>query len=210
VVRTTVQAMSAVMGGAQSLHTNSYDEALGLPTEQSATLALRTQQILAFESGLTSTVDPWGGSYFMEALTDAIENEAVSLIDRVEEMGGAVRAIELGFMQAQIEDAAYREARSQASGQSVVVGVNRFVEDAEARVPVLKVDPALERDQVLRLREWRAQRDVSTVTAALEAVGATAGTDENLLPVMKRALAAGATVGEVSDALRVVFGVYRG
>jgi methylmalonyl-CoA mutase N-terminal domain/subunit len=210
VVRTTVQAMSAVMGGAQSLHTNSYDEALGLPTEQSATLALRTQQILAFESGLTSTVDPWGGSYFMEALTDEIEKEAVSLIDRVEEMGGAVRAIELGFMQAQIEDAAYREARRQASGQSVVVGVNRFVEEAEARVPVLKVDPALERDQILRLREWRAQREASRVAAALEAVGATAGTDENLLPVMKRALAAGATVGEVSDALRVVFGVYRG
>ncbi len=210
VVRTTVQAMSAVMGGSQSLHTNSYDEALGLPTEQSATLALRTQQILAFESGLTSTVDPWGGSYFMEALTDEVEKEAVALIDRVEEMGGAVRAIELGFMQSQIEDAAYREARRQASGESVVVGVNRFVEDVEARVPVLKVDPALERDQVLRLREWRAQRDATRVTAALEEVGATAGTDENLLPVMKRALAAGATVGEVSDALKLVFGVYRG
>jgi methylmalonyl-CoA mutase N-terminal domain/subunit len=210
VVRTTVQAMSAVMGGAQSLHTNSYDEALGLPTEASATLALRTQQILAFESGLTATVDPWGGSYFMEALTDEIEKEAVALIDRVEELGGSVRAIELGFMQAQIEEAAYREARRQASGESVVVGVNRFVDESEARVPVLKVDPALERDQVRRLDEWRAQRDPARVHAALDAVGQAAATEDNLLPVMKQALASGATVGEVSDILRSVFGVYRG
>jgi methylmalonyl-CoA mutase N-terminal domain/subunit len=210
VVRTTVQAMSAVMGGAQSLHTNSYDEALGLPTEQSATLALRTQQILAFESGLTATVDPWGGSYFMEALTDQIETEAVALIDRVEEMGGAVRAIELGFMQSQIEDAAYREARRQASGESVVVGVNRFVEEGEARVPVLRVDPVLERDQVRRLQAWRAGRDPSRLATALEKIRKTASTDENLLPVIKQALAAGATVGEVSDVLRAVFGVYRG
>jgi methylmalonyl-CoA mutase N-terminal domain/subunit len=210
VVRTTVQAMSAVMGGAQSLHTNSYDEALGLPTEASATLALRTQQILAFESGLTATVDPWGGSYFMEALTDEIEKEAVALIDRVEELGGSVRAIELGFMQAQIEEAAYREARRQASGESVVVGVNRVVDESEARVPVLKVDPALERDQVRRLDEWRAQRDPARVHAALDAVGQAAATEDNLLPVMKQALASGATVGEVSDILRSVFGVYRG
>jgi methylmalonyl-CoA mutase N-terminal domain/subunit len=207
VVRTTVQAMAAVMGGTQSLHTNAYDEALGLPTEDSATLALRTQQILAHESGMTSTVDPWAGSWFMEGLTDDIEEAATALYDRVEELGGAVAAIEAGWMQAQIEDAAYREARAQESGDSVVVGVNRFLTDETGRVPVMRVDPDLERSQVARVQEWRASRD--GVDAELDVVRDAARSDANLLPPMREAMRAGATIGEVSDVLRDVFGVHR-
>jgi methylmalonyl-CoA mutase N-terminal domain/subunit len=207
VVRTTIQALAAALGGTQSLHTNSYDEALGLPTEQSAGLALRTQQILAYESGVGDTVDPFGGSYFMEALTDQVEAKAQELFDQVEEAGGAVAAIEAGLMQAQIEEAAYAEARHQASGESVVVGVNRFQSDDGEPVAMLRVDPALERGQQERLAEWRRRR--GPIDGHLAAVAETAKGSDNLLPVMKEALAAGATVGEVSDALRDVFGVYR-
>lgn len=208
VVRTTVQAMAATLGGTQSLHTNSFDEALGLPTEQAATLALRTQQILAHESGIPDTVDPWAGSYFMEALTDQVEEKATEWFDRVEDLGGSVPAIEQGFLQRAIEDAAYAEARRQDSGESKVVGVNEFVSDTAA-VPVLSVDPALERSQVARLEAWRSSRNNPRVDELLDAVTTTARTAANLLPAIKHALAAGATVGEVSDALRVVFGEYR-
>lgn len=207
VVRTTVQALAATLGGTQSLHTNSYDEALGLPTADSARLALRTQQILAHESGIGDTVDPFGGSYFIEALTDEVEKAAQELFDRVEGLGGAVKSIEQGFMQAQIEEAAYTEARRQASGESIVVGVNRFENDDDAPIPVHRVDPALEEGQVGRLEAWREQR--GDVSRQLDAVVATAEGSDNLLPVMKDALAAGATIGEVSDALRKVFGTYR-
>ncbi len=207
VVRTTVQALAATLGGTQSLHTNSYDEAVGLPTEDSARLALRTQQILAFESGVADTVDPFGGSYFMEALTDDLEAAAQELFDQVEELGGAVAAIEAGFMQGEIEDAAYSEARRQASGESVVVGVNRFESGPGEPIEVLRVDPELERGQVERLGEWRRRR--GPVDELLGAVVSTAKSGDNLLPVMKDALMAGATVGEVSDALRQVFGRYR-
>ena len=209
IVRTTVQAMAATMGGTQSLHTNSYDEALGLPTDESALLALRTQQILAFESGMTATVDPWAGSYFMESLTDEVEEKAAELFDRIEGMGGAVRAIEQGWMQSQIEESAYQEALRQEGLTSVVVGVNRFAGEGEVEVPVLAVDPALEDSQRARLADWRAVRDQPGVDAALGAVEQTARTERNLLPPMREALAAGATVGEVSNALRLVFGVYR-
>jgi methylmalonyl-CoA mutase N-terminal domain/subunit len=209
VVRTTVQAMAAVMGGTQSLHTNAYDEALGLPTTESATLALRTQQILAHESGMTDTVDPLGGSYFIEALTDAVEERARELLDRIEAMGGAVRAIEQGFVQAQIEEAAYAEARRQETGESVVVGVNRYVEGEQPQVPVLQVDPALEEEQKARLARWRSDRDAAAVEKALRGVEEAARGDTNLLYPMKDALAVGATVGEISDVLRSVFGVYR-
>ncbi|GIU92172.1 MAG: methylmalonyl-CoA mutase [Acidimicrobiia bacterium] len=209
VVRTTVQAMAAVMGGTQSLHTNAYDEALGLPTTESATLALRTQQILAHESGMTDTVDPLGGSYFIEALTDAVEEKARELLDRIEAMGGAVRAIEQGFVQAQIEEAAYAEARRQETGESVVVGVNRYVEGEQPQVPVLQVDPALEEEQKARLARWRSDRDAAAVEKALRGVEEAARGDTNLLYPMKDALAVGATVGEISDVLRSVFGVYR-
>jgi methylmalonyl-CoA mutase N-terminal domain/subunit len=209
VVRTTVQAMAAVLGGTQSLHTNSFDEALGLPTEASARLALRTQQILAYESGLTDTVDPLAGSYFIEALTDDVESAARSLLDAIEKRGGSVAAIETGWMQSQIEDAAYVEARRQESGESMVIGVNKFAVEAIGPVPALVIDPDLEADQVERLSEWKRGRDQGIVNAALEKVSKAATTVDNLLYPMKEALVVGATVGEVSNSLRRVFGSYR-
>jgi methylmalonyl-CoA mutase N-terminal domain/subunit len=209
VVRTTVQAMAAVLGGTQSLHTNAFDEALGLPTEASARLALRTQQILAYESGLTDTVDPLAGSYFMEALTDEVELAARSLLDAIEKRGGSVAAIESGWMQSQIEDAAYVEARRQEAGESMVIGVNKFTLIGVAPVQALEVDPELEAEQVKRLTVWKLGRDQGLVNAALEEVTKAANMIDNLLYPMKEALVAGATVGEVSGALRRVFGSYR-
>lgn len=205
VVRTTIQALAAVLGGTQSLHTNAYDEALGLPTEDSALLALRTQQVIAFESGVTATADPLGGSHFVESLTDAVESEALGLLEQIAAMGGAVAAIEEGWMQSRIEESAYAEARRQTSGDSVVVGVNRFVTESGA-VPVLEVDPGLESGQRERLNDWRSRRDRARLDSALAAVGDTAAGTGNLLYPMKQALAAGATVGEVSSAMREVFG----
>ena len=209
VVRTTIQALAAVLGGTQSLHTNSYDEAVGLPTDESALVALRTQQVIAHESGVADTVDPLAGSYFVEYLTDRLQEEAEQLLVRVEEMGGAVAAIEEGWMQAQIEDSAYRDARRQADGASVVVGVNRFASDDGGGIPVLEVDPSLEEEQRRRLAGWRAGRDEAAVDKALGVVEDDARTDANLLPAIKTALLHGATVGEVSDHLRSVFGTYR-
>ncbi len=209
VVRTTIQALAAVLGGTQSLHTNSYDEAMGLPTDDSALLALRTQQVIAHESGVADTVDPLAGSYFVEYLTDRLQEAAEQLMGRVEEMGGAVAAIEEGWMQAQIEDAAYREARRQADGTSVVVGVNRFASQDDEGIPVLEVDPRREEEQRRRLAGWRAGRDEGAVENALRTVEEQAATDAHLLPGIKVALREGATVGEVSDRLRAVFGVYR-
>jgi methylmalonyl-CoA mutase N-terminal domain/subunit len=209
VVRTTIQAMAAVLGGTQSLHTNSYDEALGLPTDDSALLALRTQQMIAHESAVADTVDPLAGSYFIEYLTDRLEEAARSILGEIEGMGGAVAAIEEGWMQARIEDSAYREARRQEDGSSVVVGVNRFVSEEEGGVPVLEVDPAVETDQTLRLTGWRAGRDQGAVERALGNLTEVAATDANLLPSMRESLRAGATLGEVSDCLRAVFGVHR-
>ncbi len=209
VVRTTLQALAATLGGTQSLHTNAFDEALGLPTERSATIALRTQQILAFEAGMTDTVDPLAGSYFIERLTDEVEAAAAELLDRVEQLGGAVDAIEAGFVQREIEDSAYRAARAVEAAESVVVGVNRFVEESHVDVPVTQVDRALEEDQVARLRERRAGRDRPELDQCLVAIGMAARDGSNLLSAMKDALRAGATVGEVSDVLRAEFGVYR-
>jgi methylmalonyl-CoA mutase, N-terminal domain len=209
IVRTTVQAMAAVLGGTQSLHTNSYDEAIGLPTETAARLALRTQQILANESGLADTVDPLAGSYFIEALTDAVEEKATELLDNIEAMGGAVAAIEAGWMQARIEEAAYADARRRESGDTVVVGVNRFVEESDQDLAVLAVDPALAAEQIARLARWRKERDQAVTDQALAGVEETAKGSDNLLHPIREALAAGATLGEVSDALRVVFGEHR-
>ena len=209
VVRTTLQALAAVLGGTQSLHTNSYDEALGLPTDQAALLALRTQQIIAHESGVAASVDPLGGSYLVEHLTQQLVEGAEDLLSQVESMGGAVTAIEEGWMQARIEDSAYAEAQRQSSGESVVVGVNRFDTDDGDDIPVLAVDPGLEAGQKMRLSERRSLRDEDTVTSAIDEVSRVAATDSNLMPAMKAALAAGATIGEVSDALRQVFGVHR-
>jgi methylmalonyl-CoA mutase N-terminal domain/subunit len=209
VVRTTLQALAAVLGGTQSLHTNSFDEALGLPTDESALLALRTQQVIAYETGVADTVDPLAGSYFVEYLTDQLQAKAEALIDRIEALGGAVSAIEDGWMQAQIEDSAYREARLQSEGTSVVVGVNRFQEADAVEVPVLEIDPALEQGQSKRLEQWKSERNAETARSALDEVEAVARSDSNLLPAMKEALASGATLGEVSDRLRNVFGSHR-
>jgi methylmalonyl-CoA mutase N-terminal domain/subunit len=209
VVRTAYQALAAVLGGTQSLHTNAFDEALGLPTEESAMLALRTQQILGFESGVADTVDPLAGSYYVESLTNAIEAEAERLIAEIDAMGGAVAAIEAGFPQRAIEDAAYATARAVEALDEVVVGVNRFVVDDPAPVPAMTVDPELETAQVVAVAQVRATRDQLAVDDALAAVRQAAEGDANLLYPMKQALAAMATVGEVSDALRAVFGTYQ-
>jgi methylmalonyl-CoA mutase N-terminal domain/subunit len=198
-----------VLGGTQSLHTNAYDEALGLPTDESALVALRTQQVIASESGVADTADPLAGSYFVEALTDDLARIADELIDRIEQMGGAVQAIEDGWMQGEIEEAAYQEARRQSDGSSVVVGMNKFAGAQDAPIPVLDVDPELESAQIDRTKLWRERRDAAEVESALDVLTRTAATPDNLLPPMKEALRAGATVGEVSDALRGVFGVFR-
>jgi methylmalonyl-CoA mutase N-terminal domain/subunit len=209
IVRTAIEAMAAVLGGTQSLHTNSFDEALALPTEQAAKLALRTQQVLGFETGVTETVDPLGGSYFVEALTDELEARATELLERVESLGGAVAAIEAGFYQDEIHEAAYRIQRGIESGDRVVVGVNRFVDGSAAPPELQRISQEETARQVDRLRELRATREASRVEAALAAVEETARGTGNLLPPMREALQARATLGEVSDALRRVFGEHR-
>jgi len=209
IVRTAYQALAAVLGGTQSLHTNSFDEALGLPTSEAVMIALRTQQILGYESGVAGVVDPLAGSYYVESLTDRLEAEATRLIGAIDALGGAVAAIESGFQQREIEDSAYDDARATESGTTVVVGVNRFATDSREAPDLLRVDPAIERDQVERLRRLKAERDAGTVATTLDTVRSTASTGENLLYPMRDALRVGATVGEVSSALKDVFGTYR-
>ncbi len=208
IVRTAIEALAAALGGTQSLHTNSFDEALGLPTEAAATLALRTQQILAHEMGIVDTVDPLAGSYYVEALTDALEERASELIREVDALGGAVAAIEAGFPQRHIEDSAYAAALRQESGEAVVVGVNRYVEETGGEVPVMEIDPALAAGQLERLAAVKAARDGTLVASRLAVVRDTAAGDGNLLPPMKAALAAEATIGEVCRELRAVFGTH--
>ncbi|GGZ18941.1 methylmalonyl-CoA mutase [Streptomyces inusitatus] len=205
-VRVTVQALAAVLGGTQSLHTNSFDEAIALPTEKSARLALRTQQVLAYETDVTATVDPFAGSYAIERLTDGIEDETLALLRRVQELGGAVAAIEQGFQKREIERSAYRIARETDSGERVVVGVNRYALDAEEPYEPLRVDPGIEARQCERLAALRAGRDRAAVAGALDALRTAAGGTANVLPPMKEALRALATVGEVCGALREVWG----
>lgn len=211
IVRTTVQALSAVLGGTQSLHTNAFDEALALPTERSARIALRTQQILAHEASLTDTADPLAGSYFVEALTDAVEEEAWEYINRIDELGGSVRAIEERFMQAEIEDAAYRYQRSVEREERIIVGVNRYSssEAGDPEMDLHTVDESIRETQSERLAELRGTRDNAAVGRALLALRRAAEGPENLLYPMKEALGEMATVGEVSDVLRGVFGEYR-
>jgi methylmalonyl-CoA mutase N-terminal domain/subunit len=209
IVRTTLQALAAVLGGTQSLHTNAFDEALGLPTDHSARVALRTQQIIGYESGVTETVDPLAGSYFIEVLTDEVEASARSVMRTIAEAGGAVAAIDGGVVQRIIEDSAYQAARAVEDGDAIVVGVNRFVDETDPEVPVLSVDPALERVQIERTQLWREHRDGAGVARALVEVGETAGGSGNLLVPMKRALKLGATVGEIAGVLRDVFGRHR-
>ena len=209
IVRTALEAMAAVLGGTQSLHTNSFDEALALPTEEAAKIALRTQQVLGYETGVAETVDPLGGSYYLESLTDELERLATELIEEVDAMGGAVAAIETGFYQEAIHEAAYRIQRGIETGERVVVGVNRFVDDAGKPVELQRISEEETARQLERLREIRATRDQATVDAALERVEETARGSDNLLPPMREALRARATLGEVSDVLRRVFGEYR-
>ncbi|MEV7928103.1 methylmalonyl-CoA mutase family protein [Kitasatospora sp. NPDC088264] len=207
-VRVSVQALAAVFGGTQSLHTNGFDEAIALPTEKAARLALRTQQVLAHETDVTATADPFAGSYAVESLTDEVEAAVLALMARVEELGGAVAAIERGFQKAAIERTAYRLQQETDSGERTVVGVNRFRLDAEEPYRPLRVDPAVERQQVERLSRLRAGRDRVAVARALDGLRRTAEGAGNVLYPMKEALAARATVGEVCDALREVWGVY--
>jgi methylmalonyl-CoA mutase N-terminal domain/subunit len=210
VVRVALQALAAVLGGCQSLHTNARDEALALPTEAAARLALRTQQIVAFESGVADTVDPLGGSYAIEAATDALEREALSLIERIERAGGAIAAIERGLVQAEIQESAYRHQKQLEAGARVIVGLNRFREGAdEPPGETLRIDPELERAQQERVRALRARRPSGPWAKALDAVGAAARSRANLLPPMIEAVLAWATVGEIAEKLRDVFGEHR-
>jgi methylmalonyl-CoA mutase N-terminal domain/subunit len=209
VVRVAYQALSAVLGGTQSLHTNSYDEALGLPTEHAATLALRTQQILAEETGVPDTADPLAGSYFVEKLTDEVEERARDWLRQVEARGGAVAAIESGFVQNAIAENAFRHEIARARSEEIVVGVNRYAEEGEVEVPVQRIDGEAVRTQIERVRAHKAAQDRAAVEAALQTVSAAATSSENLLPAMRAALKAGATLGQIVNALRSVFGEHR-
>ncbi|MER3427614.1 MAG: methylmalonyl-CoA mutase [Pyrinomonas sp.] len=209
VVRTTIQALAAVLGGTQSLHTNAMDEALALPTEDSARLALRTQQVIAYESGVADTVDPLAGSYAIEQLTNEIERRAVDYIDKIEAMGGMLRAIETGYVQREIQEAAYRYQLAVESGEQIVVGVNRFRVEEEKPIPTLRIDPEIERRQIERVRALRARRDRIKTEAALAALEEAARGTENLLPRILDCVEALATVGEISGRLRRVWGEYR-
>ncbi len=208
VIRTTIQALSAVLGGTQSLHVNSKDEALGLPTEDSAALALRTQQVLAHESGVADTIDPLAGSYYVERLTDVIEAAAGDYLRRIDEMGGAVAAIEAGFQRGEIEDVAYRHLKLVESGERVIVGVNAFESDAEERIQLQAIPSDAAQRQLDRLDRVRNERDATAVDAALRRLTNAAWTDANLLPPILECVESYATLGETCDALRAVFGTF--
>src|SRR6266566_1164083 len=207
--RVTVQALAAVLGGTQSLHTNAYDEAIALPSEKAARLALRTQQVLAHETDLTATADPFAGSYAIESMTDDLESAAAELMTAIDEMGGAVAAIERGFQKGEIGRASYRVARQIDAGERVVVGVNKFISEAEASYQPLRVDPAIEEDQAKGLARLRAARDSDEWRRRIDELKRAAGGPDNVLIPLRSALAAQATVGEVCDALRDVWGTYR-
>jgi methylmalonyl-CoA mutase, N-terminal domain len=206
IARVTIQALAAVLGGTQSLHTNSYDEALGLPTEEAARIALRTQQVIANESGVADFIDPLGGSWAIEALTSRLEREAQRYLDRIAELGGVIPAIEQGYMQREIERRAYEHQRAVERGERIVVGVNAFTIDEEAATPVAKVDPQLERDQVARVAAMRARRNAVETAAALRGLADAAAGSSNLMEPTVRAAKAMATVGEIADVLRAQFG----
>jgi methylmalonyl-CoA mutase N-terminal domain/subunit len=208
VVRVAVQALSAVCGGAQSIHTNGFDEALALPSERSARIALRTQQILAHEAGGTDTADPFGGAWFIESLTDELEARAWELIERIDELGGAVAAVEAGFVQEEIEQAAFVHQQEVEGGERVVVGVNRYAEDEREPIELLRIDPDAERRQLERTARVRAERNAEEAAAALAEVRRVAAGEANLLPPMREALRARCTVGEICGELREEFGMY--
>jgi methylmalonyl-CoA mutase N-terminal domain/subunit len=210
IVRTALEALAAVLGGTQSLHTNSFDEALALPTEEAARLALRTQQVIAHESGAVNTVDPLGGSYYVEHLTNTLEGEAYRYFERIEKLGGVIAAIEDNFFQREIAEASFRYQAEVESGKRVVVGVNRYLLDDEEPIPILKIDPALEGKQIERLGAVRARRDSAAVETHLAALkGAAAQDGVNLMPPIIDAARDYVTLGEMCDALREVWGVWR-
>jgi methylmalonyl-CoA mutase N-terminal domain/subunit len=209
IVRTSIQALAAVMGGTQSLHTNSFDEALALPTEKAARIALRTQQIIAFESGAPQTVDPLAGSYYVESLTDNLEARATEYIRKVDELGGAIAAIEEGYIQQEIQNAAYAFQQDVDSGEQIVVGVNRFQIEHEQPPELQRIDPELEREQIARVRALRARRDENKARTSMRAVEDAARNGSNLMPAIIEAVESYCTVGEVSNAMRAVFGEYR-
>ncbi|HET7442464.1 MAG TPA: methylmalonyl-CoA mutase family protein [Terriglobales bacterium] len=209
IVRTAIQALAAVLGGTQSLHTNSYDEALALPTEQAARIALRTQQVIAFESGAPQTIDPLAGSYYVETLTNEIEKRASEYLDKIEALGGTLKAIERGYIQQEIQNAAYEYQQKVDRQEAIVVGVNRFQIEAEKPIPILRIDPALESKQVERLKAVRARRDATVWQSAIAKVQDAARSGSNLMPHIVGAVEAYATVGEISDSMRKVFGEYK-
>jgi methylmalonyl-CoA mutase N-terminal domain/subunit len=209
IVRVAIQALSAVMGGTQSLHTNGRDEALALPTEDAARIALRTQQIIAYESGVTNTVDPFAGSYYIETLTHEIEQGARELLARIDALGGTLSAIESGYIQRQIQDSAYRAQKRIDAGEAIVVGVNRYTSDEPERIEMFALDPALEQAQADRVRAVRATRDQSSWRSALDAVATAARSTDNIVPPIVAAVEARATVGEIADTLRTVFGEHK-
>jgi methylmalonyl-CoA mutase N-terminal domain/subunit len=209
VVRTTLQALAAVLGGCQSLHTNSLDEALALPSENAARLALRTQQIIAHESGVASVIDPLGGSYFLESLTDEVERQAQAIIDEIDRIGGALRALESGYFQRSIADSAYHYQRQVETGEAVVVGVNRYTIEEETSIELSRVDPAIAADQRARLQALRSRRNGENVSACLTRLQDAARGTDNLVERIVDCVEGSCTLGEISDALRSVFGVYQ-
>lgn len=209
IARVTIQALASVLGGTQSLHTNSMDEALGLPTEKAATIALRTQQIIANESGAADVIDPLGGSYFVESLTNELEAKAMDYIQRIEALGGVVKCIESGWIQREIQQAAYSYQRAIESKEEIVVGVNDFVQAAKESTEVLKISEDTAREQIARLKAFKASRDQAAVKSHLERVRNAASSSANLMPLFVDAVEAGATLGEISDTLRTVFGLYK-
>jgi methylmalonyl-CoA mutase N-terminal domain/subunit len=209
IVRVAIQALAAVLGGCQSLHTNSMDEALALPTEDAALIALRTQQIIAHETGVANTIDPVAGSYAIETLTNEIENGALVYIEKIDATGGMLRAIESGFVQGEIQKAAYEYQRAVERHEQIVVGVNEFVAEEDRSIPTLRIDPKIEQTQIARLQSLRAKRNASLVTTALTELSRRATTTENLVPAILRAVESLATVGEISDTLRRTFGEYQ-
>jgi methylmalonyl-CoA mutase, N-terminal domain len=209
IVRTAIQALAAVLGGTQSLHTNSYDEALALPTEQAARIALRTQQVIAYESGAPQTIDPLAGSYYIETLTNEIEKRAAEYLGKIEVLGGMLKAIERGFVQQEIQNAAYEYQQRVDNQEAIVVGVNRFEVEEEKPIPIQQIDPALEPRQIERVRALRAKRDAGPWQAALSGVEDAARSGANLMPRILASVEANATVGEISDAMRRVFGEYK-
>ena len=208
VVRVTIQALAAILGGVQSLHTNSMDETLALPSEEAVMVALRTQQILAEESGVTNVIDPLGGSYAVEALTSRIEKEAWCLIEKIDEIGGIVKAIEVGFPQKEIAESAYRFQRGFERGDKVMVGVNKYQVPEERSIPTLRVDPEVERKQVDRVRKWKKEREAAALQTSLQRVRQACEGKENVMPSILDAVKRGATVGEICDVFRATFGVY--